>query len=163
MPEIFTSTAARIRGVPDFARTSCTFPSGAKSLNCGIHFPFDHISFIFSHRSSTCDPVLAQIVQELGRAILGRKIFAMSSFDSRFVGALAAMALPFSSPHAQAFPAKPITLICPWPAGGGADLQLRALARGGARSARPDANARRRRDPIRQRDVTWQTVRYRAS
>src|SRR5689334_24732083 len=29
---------------------------------------------------------------------------------------------------AQSFPAKPITLICPWPAGGGTDLHLRKLA-----------------------------------
>ncbi|HUQ76558.1 MAG TPA: tripartite tricarboxylate transporter substrate binding protein, partial [Burkholderiales bacterium] len=29
---------------------------------------------------------------------------------------------------AQAFPSKPITLICPWPAGGGTDLHLRKLA-----------------------------------
>jgi tripartite-type tricarboxylate transporter receptor subunit TctC len=29
--------------------------------------------------------------------------------------------------HAQGFPAKPVTLICPWPAGGGTDLHLRKL------------------------------------
>jgi tripartite-type tricarboxylate transporter receptor subunit TctC len=29
--------------------------------------------------------------------------------------------------HAQTFPAKAITLICPWPAGGGTDLHLRKL------------------------------------
>ncbi len=29
---------------------------------------------------------------------------------------------------AQSFPARPITLICPWPPGGGADVQMRALA-----------------------------------
>lgn len=29
---------------------------------------------------------------------------------------------------ADTFPSKPITLICPWPAGGGADAQMRALA-----------------------------------
>ena len=29
--------------------------------------------------------------------------------------------------QAQSFPAKPITLICPWPAGGGTDLHLRKL------------------------------------
>lgn len=34
---------------------------------------------------------------------------------------------------AQAFPAKPILLICPWPAGGGADTQMRALAQSAAR------------------------------
>ena len=32
------------------------------------------------------------------------------------------------SASAQAFPDKPITLICPWPAGGGADQHMRALA-----------------------------------
>src|SRR5262249_33208297 len=32
------------------------------------------------------------------------------------------------SAWAQTFPAKPITLICPWPAGGGTDLHLRKLA-----------------------------------
>lgn len=29
---------------------------------------------------------------------------------------------------AQGFPSKPITLICPWSAGGGTDLHLRKLA-----------------------------------
>jgi tripartite-type tricarboxylate transporter receptor subunit TctC len=29
---------------------------------------------------------------------------------------------------AQTFPSRPITLICPWPAGGGADAQMRSLA-----------------------------------
>ena len=29
---------------------------------------------------------------------------------------------------AQAFPSRPITLVCPWPAGGGTDLHLRKLA-----------------------------------
>ncbi|MCX8006084.1 MAG: tripartite tricarboxylate transporter substrate-binding protein, partial [Burkholderiaceae bacterium] len=30
--------------------------------------------------------------------------------------------------RAQSFPSKPITLICPWPAGGSTDVTLRALA-----------------------------------
>jgi tripartite-type tricarboxylate transporter receptor subunit TctC len=30
--------------------------------------------------------------------------------------------------HAQSFPAKPITLICPWPPGGSTDITMRALA-----------------------------------
>jgi len=34
---------------------------------------------------------------------------------------------------AQAFPSRPITLICPWPAGGGTDLHLRKLAEIAAR------------------------------
>jgi tripartite-type tricarboxylate transporter receptor subunit TctC len=33
-----------------------------------------------------------------------------------------------TSAGAQQFPSKPITLICPWPAGGGTDLHLRKLA-----------------------------------
>jgi tripartite-type tricarboxylate transporter receptor subunit TctC len=43
----------------------------------------------------------------------------------------AALVLPLALPplaHAQAFPAKPITLIVPWPAGGSTDRHLRALA-----------------------------------
>jgi tripartite-type tricarboxylate transporter receptor subunit TctC len=47
-----------------------------------------------------------------------------------FVGALAAIGLPISSAFAQGFPARTITLICPWPAGGGADTQMRGLAKG---------------------------------
>lgn len=38
------------------------------------------------------------------------------------VGLLLALAA-----QAQSFPAKPITLICPWPAGGGTDIHLRKL------------------------------------
>ena len=41
--------------------------------------------------------------------------------------ALAACVLPVLA-GAQAFPSKAITLICPWPAGGGTDLHLRKLA-----------------------------------
>ena len=32
--------------------------------------------------------------------------------------------------HAADFPTKPVTLICPWPAGGGTDQEMRALAEG---------------------------------
>lgn len=43
--------------------------------------------------------------------------------------ALIAFAALFGTPVlAQSFPSKPITLICPWPAGGGTDLHLRKLA-----------------------------------
>ena len=43
--------------------------------------------------------------------------------------ALAALLLATAlDAFAQAFPSKPITLICPWPAGGGTDLHLRKLA-----------------------------------
>lgn len=45
----------------------------------------------------------------------------------------AALAAAPRSAFAQAFPAKPITLICPWPAGGGADAQMRALAQAAAK------------------------------
>jgi tripartite-type tricarboxylate transporter receptor subunit TctC len=41
--------------------------------------------------------------------------------------ALIAAAAPMLA-LAQAFPAKPVTLICPWPAGGGTDLHLRKVA-----------------------------------
>ena len=40
---------------------------------------------------------------------------------------LAAGLLCALAAHAQTFPAKAITLICPWPAGGGTDLHLRKL------------------------------------
>jgi len=36
--------------------------------------------------------------------------------------------------QAQAFPAKPIKLICPWPAGGSSDAVMRALADGASRA-----------------------------
>ena len=48
-----------------------------------------------------------------------------------FVQATAAMATAMAFPglaQAQAFPAKPIRLICPWPAGGSTDAVMRALA-----------------------------------
>jgi tripartite-type tricarboxylate transporter receptor subunit TctC len=45
------------------------------------------------------------------------------------LGALAAAAvLTASTALAQSFPVKPITLICPWPAGGSTDLHLRKMA-----------------------------------
>ncbi|MGY4827717.1 tripartite tricarboxylate transporter substrate binding protein [Sphaerotilaceae bacterium SBD11-9] len=40
----------------------------------------------------------------------------------------AALATPFGSAQAQAYPSKPITLIVPWPAGGSTDRHHRALA-----------------------------------
>lgn len=43
------------------------------------------------------------------------------------IGAAAAVALPGLA-RAQSFPAKPIRLICPWPAGGSTDAVMRALA-----------------------------------
>src|ERR1043166_4452389 len=42
------------------------------------------------------------------------------------LAALAALAAPPVA--AQNFPERPITLICPWPAGGGTDVAMRALA-----------------------------------
>jgi tripartite-type tricarboxylate transporter receptor subunit TctC len=43
---------------------------------------------------------------------------------------VAAQAVPA---RAQAFPSRPITLICPWPAGGSTDVTMRALAEATAR------------------------------
>ncbi|MCD6077076.1 MAG: Tripartite tricarboxylate transporter family receptor [Ramlibacter sp.] len=43
------------------------------------------------------------------------------------VAAAAGIALPALS-HAQAFPSRPIRLICPWPAGGATDAVMRAIA-----------------------------------
>jgi tripartite-type tricarboxylate transporter receptor subunit TctC len=48
----------------------------------------------------------------------------------RRIGAGVVAALLFGAcvqTYAQAFPTKPITLICPWPAGGGTDIHLRKL------------------------------------
>lgn len=50
--------------------------------------------------------------------------------------------------QAQAFPARPVKLICPWPAGGSTDAVMRALAESASKSlgqqvidqARPDNN-----------------------
>lgn len=44
----------------------------------------------------------------------------------RIFGLAAGLLLALGA-HAQNFPARPITLICPWPAGGGTDLHLRKL------------------------------------
>jgi tripartite-type tricarboxylate transporter receptor subunit TctC len=49
----------------------------------------------------------------------------------RFAALLAALAPALAL--AQGFPSKPITLICPWPAGGGTDLHLRKVAEIAAR------------------------------
>ena len=48
--------------------------------------------------------------------------------------ALAALAAVPSFARAQAYPTKPITLICPWAAGGSADLALRAFAAGAGKA-----------------------------
>ncbi len=56
---------------------------------------------------------------------------AINSSRRDFVQAGVAVALVASLPGvagAQAFPAKPIRLICPWPAGGATDAVMRALA-----------------------------------
>jgi tripartite-type tricarboxylate transporter receptor subunit TctC len=47
--------------------------------------------------------------------------------------ALALLLTAWGPVFAQAFPSKPITLICPWSAGGGTDLHLRKLAEIAAR------------------------------
>ena len=48
-------------------------------------------------------------------------------FIQTTAASLTALALPGLA-RAQAFPAKPIKLICPWPAGGSSDMVMRALA-----------------------------------
>jgi tripartite-type tricarboxylate transporter receptor subunit TctC len=48
------------------------------------------------------------------------------------LGAAAAV-MPRGAAHAADFPTKPVTLVCPWPAGGGTDQQMRALAEGTTR------------------------------
>jgi len=45
----------------------------------------------------------------------------------RKLGAALLLAVPLIA-AAQPFPSKPITLICPWPAGGGTDIHLRKIA-----------------------------------
>jgi len=50
----------------------------------------------------------------------------MSKWISR--GAALLLALAAGAVAAQQFPTKPITLICPWPAGGSSDLVIRAFA-----------------------------------
>ena len=42
-------------------------------------------------------------------------------------GASALLLAVWGAAPAQPFPSRPITLICPWPAGGGTDLHLRKL------------------------------------
>ena len=49
------------------------------------------------------------------------------------IGTAASVALPSLS-FAQAFPAKPIRYICPWPAGGSTDAVIRALAESAAKT-----------------------------
>ena len=44
------------------------------------------------------------------------------------VAALAAVALAAGGAAAQGYPNRPITLICPWPAGGPTDTHLRKLS-----------------------------------
>jgi tripartite-type tricarboxylate transporter receptor subunit TctC len=47
------------------------------------------------------------------------------------LGSVAAIATPglmMKSAQAQAFPSRPITFICPWPAGGTSDATMRVLA-----------------------------------
>lgn len=54
----------------------------------------------------------------------------MKSMNRRKLGLLLAAAclVPMSTLHAQGFPEKPIRLVVPWPAGGGADTVGRAVA-----------------------------------
>ena len=46
-----------------------------------------------------------------------------------FMGTALVMSLPFRAVLAQGFPSRPVTFLCPWPAGGGGDLQMRVLAK----------------------------------
>ena len=45
------------------------------------------------------------------------------------MGTALVMSLPFRAVLAQGFPSRPVTFLCPWPAGGGGDLQMRVLAK----------------------------------
>ena len=47
---------------------------------------------------------------------------------TRILGLLPALLLVASGALVQSFPSRPITLICPWPAGGSSDLHLRKMA-----------------------------------
>jgi tripartite-type tricarboxylate transporter receptor subunit TctC len=49
-------------------------------------------------------------------------------FGQTLVGTIAAFAVAAFAGAAQAFPDKPITLIVPWPAGGGSDISMRLVA-----------------------------------
>lgn len=60
-----------------------------------------------------------------------RSVSVRSLLGTFVVAAAALGALPTA--WADSFPSKPITLICPWPAGGGADAQMRALASAASR------------------------------
>ncbi|KQP02282.1 tripartite tricarboxylate transporter substrate binding protein [Pseudorhodoferax sp. Leaf265] len=54
-------------------------------------------------------------------------------FLARSAGALAAVAAP-ALVRAQAYPARPIRYICPWPAGGSTDAVIRSLAESAGRT-----------------------------
>jgi tripartite-type tricarboxylate transporter receptor subunit TctC len=58
-----------------------------------------------------------------------RRLLCLAMASAPVVGTRPEAALA----QAATFPSKPITLICPWPAGGGADVQMRALAAGASR------------------------------
>ena len=49
--------------------------------------------------------------------------------NSMLVGVAALVAGAFSVPALAAYPDKPVTVICPWTAGGGTDVLLRALSK----------------------------------
>jgi tripartite-type tricarboxylate transporter receptor subunit TctC len=55
------------------------------------------------------------------------------TFVQAAIASSAAVALP-SLVHAQAYPARPIKLICPWPAGGSTDAVMRALGESASKS-----------------------------
>jgi tripartite-type tricarboxylate transporter receptor subunit TctC len=63
----------------------------------------------------------------------------------QLLGLLAlATALLAGQAFAQAFPSRPITLICPWPPGGSTDLHLRKFAEVASSPTRPMGWSRRR-------------------
>ena len=50
-------------------------------------------------------------------------------FKTAIVGVAAVAASVLAAPGFAAYPEKPVTVICPWTAGGGTDVLLRALSK----------------------------------
>lgn len=64
---------------------------------------------------------------------MNKTVISRRRFTTAVAGAAAAVALPRLA-SAQAFPARPIKLICPWPAGGSTDAVMRALGESASRN-----------------------------
>lgn len=62
-----------------------------------------------------------------------RREFLRNSVAVATLGAVGGAAGATASYAKAHFPSRPVTLICPWPAGGGADAQMRALAEGASK------------------------------